>query len=107
VLADEADVPVGFMGLSQSSIEALFLEPTYRRRGGGTRLIAHAQERCGAALAVDVNEANDAALAFYEALGFRAIGRSPLDETGRPHAVLHMRRDPAMAIVVSPGRRID
>jgi putative acetyltransferase len=83
VLADEADVSIGFMGMSQNGIEALFLEPRCRRRGGGRRLIEHAQARSGAALTVDVNEENVAARAFYEALGFTVVGRAPLDSTGR------------------------
>jgi len=94
VLTDEADVPVGFLGLGQNSIEALFLEPDFRRRGGGRRLVEHAQSQIAGLLSVDVNEENEAACAFYEALGFRVVGRAALDPTGRPHALLRMRRDP-------------
>jgi putative acetyltransferase len=39
-----------------------------------------------------VNEQNAAALGFYEALGFEVVARSPLDDTGRPYPLLHMRR---------------
>jgi GNAT superfamily N-acetyltransferase len=95
VLTDEADVPVGFLGLGHNSIEALFLEPRFRRRGGGRRLVEYAQARAAGALTVDVNEENVAARAFYEALGFRVTGRAPLDPMGRPHALLHLRRDVA------------
>ena len=42
---------------------------------------------------MDVNEENQAARGFYEALGFVVVGRSPLDETGRPHPLLHLRRE--------------
>jgi putative acetyltransferase len=93
VLADEADVPVGFLGLGQNSIEALFLEPRHRRCGRGRQLVEFAQAQAVGALTVDVNEENVPARAFYEALGFKAIGRAPIDPTGRTHAVLHMRRD--------------
>jgi putative acetyltransferase len=41
----------------------------------------------------DVNEQHDAARGFYEALGFVVVGRSTLDETGRPHPVLHSCRE--------------
>ena len=92
VLADEADVPIGFLGLAGDAIEALFLEPERRRRGGGRRLVAHAQALRGGALTVDVNEQNDAARRFYEALGFVAVSRSPLDENGLPYPILHLRR---------------
>ena len=93
VLTNETNVPIGFLGLSAHAIEALFLEPSYRRRGAGRRLVAHAQALRPGALAVDVNEQNVAARSFYEALGFVVIGRSPLDDTGRPYPILHMRRD--------------
>ena len=93
VLTDEANVPIGFLGLAGSAIEALFLEPAHLGRGGGRRLIAHAQELRGGALTVDVNEQNAAARGFYEALGFDVVARSPLDETGRPYPILHMRRE--------------
>jgi hypothetical protein len=42
---------------------------------------------------VDVSEQNTAARGFYEHLGFRVVGRSPLDPSGRPIPVLHMRRE--------------
>jgi putative acetyltransferase len=93
VLTNEADVPTGFLGLAGDAIEALFLEPVHRRQGGGRRLVAHAQALCGGGLTVDVNEQNADARGFYEALGFNVVGRSPLDPTGRPYALLHMRRD--------------
>jgi ribosomal protein S18 acetylase RimI-like enzyme len=54
--------------------------------------VAHAQQLRDGDLTVDVNEQNPAARGFYEALGFVVVGRSPLDEGGRPFPVLHMRR---------------
>lgn len=69
VLTDKAGMPLGFLALSGSAIEALFLEPAQLRRGGGRRLVSHAQELRGGALTVDVNEQNAAASAFYHALG--------------------------------------
>jgi putative acetyltransferase len=92
VLADAADAPLGFMGLAGDQIEALFLAPEASGRGGGRRLVAHAQALRGGALTLDVNEQNPAARAFYERLGFVVVGRSPLDGTGRPFPLLHMRR---------------
>jgi putative acetyltransferase len=92
VLADAGDVPIGFMGLAGSDIAALFLEPAHRGRGGGRRLVEHAQSLRGGALTVDVNEQNPAATGFYEALGFVVTGRSPLDPAGRHFPMLHMRR---------------
>ena len=92
VLAERADVPVGFMGLAEHDIAALFLEPACRGQGGGRRLVTHAQQLRGGSLTVDVNEQNPAARGFYEALGFVVVSRSPLDGDGRPFPLLHMRR---------------
>jgi putative acetyltransferase len=93
VLRDDQDRPIGFLGLSAHAIEALFLDPDWRGRGCGRLLVEHAQARRGGTLAVDVNEQNVAARGFYEALGFIVTGRSPVDDTGRPYPVLHMRRE--------------
>jgi putative acetyltransferase len=90
VLCSDSGVTLGFMGMSGSKIEALFLAPEIHRRGGGRKLVQHAQALRGE-LTVDVNEQNAAAGRFYEACGFVAEGRSELDETGRPYPLLHMR----------------
>jgi putative acetyltransferase len=92
VLVGDDDVPLGFMGLDGDDIAALFLEPAWRGRGGGRRLVAHAQALRGGALTVDVNEQNPDAVGFYEALGFVVVGRSPQDDGGRPFPLLHLRR---------------
>ena len=92
VLAERADVPVGFMGLAEQDIAALFLEPAHRGQGAGRRLVTHAQQLRGGSLTVEVNEQNPAARGFYEALGFVVVSRSPLDGDGRPFPLLHMRR---------------
>jgi putative acetyltransferase len=93
VLTDEKDVPIGFLGLAGESIAALFMDPSHRGRGGGRRLVSHAQELLGGALTVDVNEQNVAARRFYEALGFVVADRSPVDDAGRPYPILTMRRE--------------
>ena len=93
VLTDEEDVPIGFLGVAGDSIAALFIDPAHRGQGGGRRLVSHAQELCGGALTVDVNEQNVTACGFYEALGFAVVGRSPVDDMRRPFPLLHMRRE--------------
>ena len=90
VLCADAGAVVGFMGMAGSKMEALFLAPEFHRRGGGRRLVRHAQELCGE-LTADVNEQNAAALRFYEACGFVVEGRSETDEAGRPFPLLHLR----------------
>jgi len=90
VLVMEDDVPVGFMGLAGSKLEALFLAPEIHRQGGGRRLVEHARRLKGS-LTVDVNEQNAGAVRFYEACGFVREGRSDVDSTGRPFPLLHLR----------------
>lgn len=41
---------------------------------------------------VDVNEENPEAIGFYEHFGFKLIGRSELDGSGKPYPILHMER---------------
>lgn len=93
VLAAELDQPIGFLGMDGDRIEALFLDPPHRRRGGGRRLVQHART-LSAELRLDVNEQNVDALRFYQACGFVVEGRSEHDGTGRPFPLLHMRAAP-------------
>lgn len=87
------EVSIGFLGVADGAIEALFIDADYRGSGGGQFLVAHAQSLfVGRPLAVDVNEQNEAALRFYESAGFSVVGRSALDAGGRPLPILHMRR---------------
>ena len=89
-----AGTPVGFLGLAGASLEALFLAPEHRRRGGGRLLVEHARRLKGP-LVVDVNEQNPDALRFYEACGFRVVGRSEVDSDGRPFPLIHLRESDA------------
>jgi putative acetyltransferase len=97
VLVNAGGAPIGFLGLAGDDISALFLDPAHLRQGGGRLLVSHAQGLRGGELTVDVNEQNPAARGFYEALGFRVVGRSPLDDEGRPFPLLHMRRQAGLA----------
>lgn len=91
VLGTNDRTVVGFMGLTDAKVEALFLDPDHRRRGGGRQLIDHARRLKGP-LAVDVNEQNPEAVRFYEASGFVVIGRSALDDGGRPFPILQLQQ---------------
>ncbi len=91
VLVADSGAIMGFMGLSGSNMDSLFLAPAYHRQGGGRRFVQHAQELRGE-LTVDVNEQNLPARRFYEACGFVVEGRSETDSGGRPFPVLHLRR---------------
>jgi putative acetyltransferase len=103
VLCADSGAIMGFMGMSGSEIAALFLAPEFRGRGGGRRLVQHAQEFRGE-LTVDVNEQNAAARRFYEACGFVVEGRSELDDAGRPFPLLHLRLTaPTLALQQTGG----
>jgi len=91
-LALPSHEPIAFLGLTEGTIEALFVDPDYHRKGVGEALIEHAQRLNPGSLAVDVNEQNPGALRFYRALGFTTEGRSDLDGGGRPFPILHLRR---------------
>lgn len=81
---------VGFVGVAGEKMEALFVHPSWQRIGVGRRLAKHAVVELRAS-AVDVNEQNEQAVAFYRRLGFEVEGRSELDGTGKPFPLLHMR----------------
>lgn len=91
ILCDDASSPIGFMGVGERSIEALFIAPEWFRSGGGTLLVDFARSRLRRPIEVDVNEQNPEAVKFYEAMGFERVGRSPLDGDGRPYPLLHLR----------------
>lgn len=87
---DMENVLVGFVGVDDEKMEALFVHPAWHGAGIGRRLARYAVLDLGATL-VDVNEQNEQALAFYQHLGFEVYGRSELDSTGKPFPLLHMR----------------
>jgi len=89
VLCDGAEQPVAFLVLEGSHIEALFVAAERLRQGAGSHLIRHARSLRGK-LTVDVNEPNVADLKFYQAHGFRIVGRSETDSAGRPFPILHL-----------------
>lgn len=91
VVASDADVIMGFMGLSGQNLEALFVDPVYFRTGIGTILLSHAETLKGE-LRVDVNEQNPTAVQFYLAHGFEITGRSEKDGFGNSFPLLHMQK---------------
>ncbi len=91
IAAGRNDEPQGFMGMTGSKIDALFVHPIHHGLGIGRALVAHAASITNG-LTVDVNEQNEGACSFYTKLGFRQIGRSETDESGRPFPILHLAR---------------
>lgn len=82
---------VGFLGVTQSNVDGLFVDPDVFGRGVGRALIEFARKTADSPLTVDVNEQNAQACGFYKHMGFQVIGRSETDEEGRPFPLLHMR----------------
>ena len=89
---DDQDQAIGFMGLSGSHMDSLFVDPLHRGNGVGRRLVEHASS-LHPNLTTTVNEQNAQAVGFYQRLGFVRTGRSPTDEQGRPYPLIHMRLD--------------
>lgn len=89
VAVDDDDRPVGFIGMTGSKIDSLFVAPSRHGKGVGRALVNHVRQR-EPALDVDVNEQNGTARAFYERMGFRETGRSELDDSGRPFPLIHL-----------------
>jgi putative acetyltransferase len=80
---------VGFVGVADGKIEALFVHPDWRRSGIGRRLATYAVSR--GAMAVDIDEQNESALRFFRMLGFRVAARSAVNGLGKAFPVLHLR----------------
>ena len=68
----------------------LFVHPAWRGQGIGRRLLTHAVTALGATM-LDVNEQNPQAVGFYRRMGFEVVGRSALDDFGKPFPLLHMQ----------------
>ena len=86
VLSEEGAI-AGFMGISGTKLEMLFIDDCMRGRGLGTRLVESAAMGVSS---VDVNEQNEAALGFYLAKGFHMVSRDEYDSEGRPFPILHL-----------------
>lgn len=79
----------GFIAVGGDQIEMLFVTAEARGQGVGKALLVHAIDNLGATR-VDVNEQNAQAVDFYRHAGFRVVGSSPLDGTGKAFPLLHM-----------------
>lgn len=81
---------MGFLGVAGNSLEMLFLHPRYFGQGLGKAFVQFAITALGVTK-VDVNEQNEGAVGFYLHLGFKTVGRSPLDAQGNPYPILHLQ----------------
>lgn len=79
----------GFLGVSDDSIEMLFVDNESRGTGVGKILLNYAINTLNARR-VDVNEQNTQALKFYYYFGFKEIDRSEYDGEGKGYPILHL-----------------
>jgi putative acetyltransferase len=86
---DSNDRIIGFIGVADSNIEMLFVDPDYIGQKIGRELTEYAIENFDASK-VDVNEQNPDAIRFYQRMGFVQTGRSALDGQGNPFPLIHM-----------------
>lgn len=98
-LRDDDGEPFAILGVEGSRIEMLFVHADWRGSGAGRRLMEFSIQALGAD-SVDVNEDNGQAIGFYQHLGFRKTGRTPLDPFGFP--ILHMSLTPERLITPDP-----
>ncbi|MBO9539443.1 acetyltransferase [bacterium] len=86
---DDNDYPLAFMFIEDGHMQALFVDPAYRGTGIGAALVRHGLT-LHPQMTTDVNEQNGQAVGFYEKMGFKQIGRSPVDDQGRPYPLIHL-----------------
>ena len=82
----------GFIGVSEKTIEMLFVSPKFFGIGLGKRLILEAINAFFAEqdkILVDCNEENKKGLHFYQKLGFNRYGRSDKDTSGRDFPIIN------------------
>ena len=79
---------VGFIGLSNDTIEMLFVDAGFMGKGIGSELLRFAFDQ--GIRKVDVNEQNESALRFYQNKGFRITGRDETDADCRDYPILHL-----------------
>ena len=80
---------IGFIGVAKQNLEMLFIDPKYRGKGIGKKLLYYSIDNLNV-IKVDVNEQNEQAVGFYKKFGFKTIKRSELDSSGKPYPTLHM-----------------
>ena len=86
----DQDAILGFLGVDDQKMEMLFVLPDATGRGVGKALAEYAIDHLNVC-EVDVNEDNPNAVEFYKHMGFVVVSRSPLDNTGKPFPILHMK----------------
>ncbi len=86
-LAYFGDMPVGFLSLYREGhfVHSLYVDPDAQHLGVGTALVSHARAVVGRPLTLKLDAPNLAAIAFYEATGWKRLegpDDSGADEAG-------------------------
>lgn len=92
----------GFIGVSNSEIELLFIREELRGKGVGKRLLSYAVDVLKKKK-VSVNEQNEQAVLFYKHLGFKAVGRSEYDAEGKHYPYTTFRNTVALMVKKRAG----
>lgn len=79
----------GFASVAEGNLEMLFIHNDTRGKGYGKKLYQFMKEKTGLTK-VDVNEQNSQAIGFYEKMGFKKVGRSEKDGSGKDYPLIHM-----------------
>ncbi|WPO90128.1 GNAT family N-acetyltransferase [Chryseobacterium sp. HR92] len=88
-LITEDNEAKGFASVAEGNLEMLFIHNDTRGKGYGKTLYQFMKEKTGLTK-VDVNEQNPQAIGFYEKMGFKKIGRSEKDGSGKDYPLIHM-----------------
>ena len=91
ILEDTSKQPLGFMGISNHTLEMLFIADKNRGKGLGKQLLTYGIEHY-AVQELTVNEQNPLARGFYEHMGFQTYKRSKFDEQGNNYPILYMHK---------------
>ena len=100
LVALDGDTVAGYVGsqsvLGESDMMNLAVRPDYRRQGVGRALVERLLWELGEenhCLTLEVRASNAAAIALYEGLGFRQVGRRPKYYLNPPEDALILRKD--------------
>ncbi|MGG7440317.1 GNAT family N-acetyltransferase [Chryseobacterium arthrosphaerae] len=88
-LITENEEAKGFASVVEGNLEMLFIHNDMRGKGYGKELYQFMKEKTGLTK-VDVNEQNPQAIGFYEKMGFKKVGRSEKDVSGKDYPLIHM-----------------
>jgi putative acetyltransferase len=89
-IKDKAGCIAGFIGVHENTLEMLFIRPDSWRLGLGARFVDFAISE--GAYKVEVNEENEAALAFYRKMGYVETGHSVVKSPNKRYPLIHMER---------------